>query len=370
MKAKLLTVCTILITSACGSNKEAQLEALKAKRDKINQQIEQLEAQITATSDTLAVNTASTFVSVEDIKLQNFEHFIEVQGKLDGDENLAIYPETAGNVVEVYASAGEHVNAGEVLARINDAAYQEQLKSLETNYALALETFQKQENLWKQEIGSEMQYLQAKANKESLDAQLAALKKQIDMSRIKSPIDGNVEESLIKVGQAVTPAMPAFRVVNFSNLKVTADVAEAYAAKINTGDEVIIYLPDIQKEYTAKVSFTSKYVNPTNRTYLVEARLRNRAENMKANMVAILKIKDYHVPEAFVLPVNLVQTDNKGQYVLVAQPENDQYFVRKQFVKTGQIYNGIAEIVTGLEPGQKVITGGYLNLDEGEPVRF
>jgi len=269
MKTKLLTVLAILIASACGSNKEAQLEALKAKRDKINQQIEQLEAQITATSDTLAVNTASTFVSVEDIKLQNFEHFIEVQGKLDGDENLAIYPETAGNVVEVYASAGEHVNAGEVLARINDAAYQEQLKSLETNYALALETFQKQENLWKQEIGSEMQYLQAKANKESLDAQLAALKKQIDMSRIKSPIDGNVEESLIKVGQAVTPAMPAFRVVNFSNLKVTADVAEAYAARINTGDEVIVYLPDIQKEYTARVSFTSRYVNPVNRTYLV-----------------------------------------------------------------------------------------------------
>jgi len=367
---KNLIIPIILIATGCSGNKEAQLEALKSKRDKINQQIEQLEAQQAAASDTTLWNSASTFVSVEDVTPTDFSHFIEVQGKLDGDENLAIYPETPGNVVDVNAFVGQYVKAGDVLARLNDAAFQEQLRSLETNYALASETFQKQENLWKQQIGSEMQYLQAKANKESLESQLAGLKEQIEMTRIKSPINGNVEESMVKVGQAVTPGMPAFRVVNFSNLKVTADVAEAYAAKINAGDEVIIYLPDIQKEFKAKVTFTSKYVNPTNRTYLVEARLRNRSENMKANMVAILKIKDYHVPEALVLPVNLVQTDNEGQYVLIAQVENDRYFVRKQFVKTGQIYNGSAEIVTGLEPGQKVITGGYLNLDEGEPVRF
>jgi multidrug resistance efflux pump len=128
------------------------------------------------------------------------------------------------------------------LARINDAAYQDQLKSLQSNYDLALETFQKQENLWKQQIGSEIQYLQAKTAKESLESQIAGLKKQIDMTRIKSPISGNVEESQIKVGQAVSPAMPAFRVVNFSDLKVTADVAEAYADKINNGDEVYIFL--------------------------------------------------------------------------------------------------------------------------------
>jgi membrane fusion protein (multidrug efflux system) len=367
---KNLIILIILIAAGCSGNKQAQVEALKAKRDKINRQIEQLETELAASSDSTAVNAKSTFVSVEDVTPTDFNHFIEVQGKLDGDQNIAIYPETAGNVNEVYAHVGKYVNKDEVLATVNDASFQEQLKSLETNFKLASETFQKQENLWKQQIGSEMQYLQAKANKESLESQLAALKEQIDMTRIKSPINGNVEESMIKVGQSVSPSMPAFRVVNFNDLKVTADVAEAYAAKIKTGDEVIIYLPDIQKELKAKVTFTSKYVNPVNRTYLVEARLSNRVDNMKANMVAILKIRDYYVPKALVLPVNLVQTDNNGQYVLIAHVENDQYFARKQLVKTGQIYNGVAEIVTGLEPGQKVITGGYLNLDEGEPVRF
>jgi RND family efflux transporter MFP subunit len=370
MKNKILIILTLAIAASCNNNKEAKLEALKSQRDKINQKIEKLEAEIAASSDSGFNDPDAAFVSVEEALPRVFNHYIEVLGKLDGDENLAIYAETMGNVVELNVRAGQHVRAGQVLATINDAAYQEQLKSLESTYNLALETFQKQENLWKQQIGSEIQYLQAKSNKEALESQIAGVKKQIDMTRIKSPISGTIEESLVKVGQAVSPAFPAFRIVNFSNLKVTADVAEAYTAKINSGDEVIVYLPDIKQEIKARISFTSKYINPTNRTFSVEARLQTGADKLKANMVAVLKINDYQAPEAFVLPVNMIQTDNKGQYVLIARQENNQYLARKQFVQTGQIYNGIAEIVSGLETGQKVITGGYLNLNEGEPVRF
>jgi RND family efflux transporter MFP subunit len=260
--------------------------------------------------------------------------------------------------------------AGQVLARINDAAFQEQLKSLQTNYDFAVETFEKQESLWKQQIGTEMQYLQAKTTKESLESQIAGLKKQIDMTRIKSPISGNVEESMVKVGQAVSPSFPAFRVVNFGDLKVTADVAEAYNDKISTGDDVVVFLPDIKKEIDAKVTFCSKYIDPTNRTFTVEAQLKSASTNLKANMVAILKINDYRSRESYVLPVNLVRTDNSGQFVLVAASEANKFIARKQPIQTGQIYNGLAEIIKGLAPGQKVITGGYLNLNEGEAVRF
>jgi RND family efflux transporter MFP subunit len=370
MKTKVLIVLTLLTVAACGGSKEAKLEALKTQRDKITQKIEKLEMEIAASSDSTASVVASTFVSIEDIQPQVFNHYIEVQGKLDGDQNLAIYPEVMGNVVEVYAREGQRVSAGQVLARVNDAAYQDQLKSLQSTYDLALETFQKQENLWKQQIGSEIQYLQAKSGKESLESQIAGVKKQIDMMRIKSPISGNVEESLIKVGQAVSPSFPAFRVVNFSHLKVTADVAEAYTAKINIGDEVIVFLPDVKQEITAKVTFCSKYINPTNRTFAVEALFKTVTDNLKANMISVMKINDYHAPKAIVLPINIIQTDNKGQFVLVAKQESNQYVARKQAVQTGQIYNGLAEIVSGLEPGQKVITGGYLNLNDGEAIRF
>ena len=370
MKTKILIVLILGIVTACGGNKETKLEALRKQRDKINQKIEKLEMAIASSADSNLNSLNSAFVSIEDIRPQSFNHYIEVQGKLDGDENLAIYPETMGNLLEVYAKAGQRVSAGQVLARINDEAYQEQLKALQSTYNFALETFQKQENLWKQQIGSEIQYLQAKTNKESIESQMAAIKKQIDMTRIKSPISGTIEESLVKVGQSVSPSFPAFRIINFSNLKVTADVAEAYTAKINTGDDVIVYLPDIKQEIKAKITFTSKYINPTNRTFSVEAKLQTRTGQLKANMVAVLKINDYHAPATFVLPVNMIQTDNKGQFVLIARQENNQYVARKQFVQTGQIYNGIAEIVGGLETGQKIITGGYLNLNEGQTVRF
>jgi membrane fusion protein (multidrug efflux system) len=370
MKTKVLIILTILTVAACGGKNEAKLEALKKQRDKITGKIDKLETEIAASSDSNANIAASTFVSIEDMQRKAFNHYIEVQGKLDGDENLAISPEAMGNVVAVYVSEGQHVNAGQVLARINDATYQDQLKSLQSTYDLALETFQKQENLWKQQIGSEIQYLQAKSGKESLESQIAGVKKQIDMLRIKSPIAGTIEESLVKVGQTVSPSFPAFRVVNFSHLKVTAEVAEAYTAKINIGDEVIVFLPDVKQEITAKVTFCSKYINPTNRTFIVEAQLKTVTDKLKANMISVLKINDYRAPKAFVLPINIIQTDNKGQYVLVAKQENNQYIARKQDIQTGQIYNGLAEIVSGLEPGQKVITGGSLNLNEGETVRF
>jgi len=355
---------------ACGGNKQSRLEALKKQHDKISKKIDKLEGEIASESDSAYVEPVGTYVSVQEVQFQPFNHYIEVMGKLDGDDNLAIYPEVMGVVVEVNAKAGQHVSAGQVMAIINDAAYQEQLKTLQTTYALAVETFQKQENLWKQQIGSEIQYLQAKTNKESLESQIASINKQIDMTRIKSPISGDVEESMIKVGQAVSPSMPAFRVVNFSNLKVTADVAEAYTSKINTGDEVIVYLPDIKREINARVTFCSKYINTTNRTFSVEARLQTVSGNLKANMVAVLKINDYNSPNAVVLPINVIQTDNKGKFVLIAKEENNQYIAYKQPMQTGQIYNGLAEIADGLEPGVKVITSGYMNLNEGQIIRF
>jgi RND family efflux transporter MFP subunit len=370
MKTKVFVLIALSMLLACGGDKQAQLDKLKKQQDAIARKIEKLEKEIAASSDSTEKDNTGTFVSVEDIQLQPFNHYIEVQGKLDGDENLSIYPESMGVVTSVSAHVGEHVSAGQVMARINDAAFQEQLKSLQTNYDLAVETFNKQENLWKQQIGSEMQYLQAKAAKEGLESQIAAINKQIDMTRIKSPISGTVEESMVKVGQAVSPSFPAFRVVNFSSLKVTADVAEAYTSKVNVGDDVVVYFPDIKQEINAKITFCSKFINTTNRTFSVEAKLKTVSGNLKANMVAVVKINDYSAQKAIVLPMNVIQTDNKGNFVLVAKQENDRYIAHKQPMETGQKYNGLAEVTGGLEPGQKVITSGYMNLNEGEIIRF
>ena len=188
--------------------------------------------------------------------------------------------------------------------------------------------------------------------------------------RIKSPVAGSVEESSVKVGQAVSSTMPAFRVVSFNHLKVSAEVAEAYTAKVNPGDEVFVYLPDIDLELTAKVSFCSRYINPVNRTFKVEAQLDTNSDKLKANMVAVMKINDYEAPESYVLPINLVQNDSEGNFVFLALMEDNQYVARKRNIQVGQIYNGLAEITEGLDMESKVITSGYLTLNEGQPVRF
>jgi len=370
MNHKILTSILIISAISCTGNNEAKLESLKKKQVLLAEKIESLEREISAGNEPSAADAATTFVSVETMQQQPFNHYIEVLGKLDGDENVAVYPESIGIIEEIFVRTGERVKAGQVLASLDDDAYQGQLESLESNLELATKTFAKQQTLWEQKIGSEIQYLQAKTTKESLEAQVTGLKTQIDMMLIKSPVAGTVEESSVKVGQAVSSAMPAFRVVSFNHLKVTAEVAEAYTAKVNPGDEVYVYLPDIDLEIAAKVSFCSRYISPVNRTFEVEAQLNANSDKLKANMVAVMKINDYEVLSTYVLPINLVQNGSEGNFVFLAQMEGNQYVARKRNIQVGQIYDGLAEITEGLDSGSTVITSGYLSLNEGQPIRF
>jgi membrane fusion protein (multidrug efflux system) len=365
-------ILAILFLVSCGNSGPV---ALKKKIDrkrtmisKIEQQITDLEAEL-ATLDTVKKIDAQ-LVAVTDVKAEAFDHYIEVQGSLDGDNNVAVFPEAMGVIEEINVQVGQRVSKGQILARMNDAAVRESIKGLETGLELATTIFNKQKSLWEQNIGSEVQYLTAKNAKETLEAQFAATKKQLDMMHIKSPINGTVEESSIKIGQTASPQYPAFRVVNFGQLKVITEVAEAYAAKIKPGDEIIVYLPDIKKEYKARVNFASNYINQVNRTFRVEATLKESDPQMKANMVAIVKINDYKNENAIVLPMNLVQNDQNNTFIFVAEKSSEEYKVVKRKVTTGQVYNGLAEITSGLTPGDIIITQGYLDVEEGDYVRW
>jgi membrane fusion protein, multidrug efflux system len=366
---KLLGIVLIFSVAACSSDKKAELAKLLKERDEINIKIKGLQEDL-AKTDTTLIQKNLKQVAITELQPSTFQHYIEVQGRLDGEENVDVYPEAMGAVEVVNVRNGDQVSKGQVLARLNDAAVREQLKGLETNYQFVKETFEKQERLWNQKIGSEMQYLQAKSQKESLEAQLAATRKQMDMMAIKSPINGTVEDVGVKLGQTANPAMPAFRVMNFGTLKVKADVAEAYARKINVGDEVIVFFPDLDKEVTAKVSTASRYINPINRSFQVEVRLVSGKEGYKANMVAVLKINDYKVDKANVIPVNYIQTDSEGSYVFIAENKGKTTVAKKVDVKQGQSYNGMIEITEGLKPGDKVINAGYLDLENGEEVKI
>jgi membrane fusion protein (multidrug efflux system) len=371
---RLITYILIITLSllSCVNNKKAELDRLKKQKNTLDEKIKTIE-----NSNDLSVkdplDTAKfRFVGVTRIKPDSFDHFIRVQGKLDGEQNVAVFADISGIISEKYADVGKDVSKGQILATIDAKQYISQLQGLETQYKLASDLFEKQKRLWDQKIGSEVQYLQSKTNKESLEQQISSLKDQIEKFKIKSPVNGTIEECNVKEGSVVTPdpRTPAYRVVAFRNLKVDAEVSEAYASNVKTGDRVLISFPDIDTEIETRVDFVSRYINPLNRTFTVESNIPDKHPGMKANMIAVVRINDYHSENAIQIPVNVIQTDENGSYVYVVREKDNYSSAAKQPVVIGNTYNGVAEILKGLGKNDQVITSGFQELIDGEFIRF
>jgi membrane fusion protein (multidrug efflux system) len=365
-------IIVLLIMFSCSSDKKAQLSKLKDQQSALTEKINNLEDEVKKSNPDVLNPEKFKFVGIAEVKTGVFDHYIRVQGKLDGDLNAAVFAEAPGTVSAKYADVGQQVKKGQILAQIDDQQYKSQLEGLETQYKFASDMYDKQKHLWDQKIGSEVQYLQSKTTKESLDRQISSLKQQIDKFRIKSPIDGTIEECNIKVGGVVTPdpRLAVYRVVAFKNLKVSAEVSEAYSSRVQVGDNLIVNFPDINKQIESKVDFVSKYINPVNRTFIIETKIQNGVQDMKANMIAIIQINDYHSDNSILVPMNVIQTDISGSYVYVARSKDNYNAALKQPVIIGSSYNGVAEIIKGLSIGDKVISVGFQQLIDGEYIRF
>jgi RND family efflux transporter MFP subunit len=368
MKKSLFIFGLLIVVMACSSpDKKAKLEKLKKEHDHVSAQIATLEKELNTTD-----KTPATIVSVQPLIIQPFEHYIEVQGRIDGNENIGISPRTAGVVTRVIVKEGETVKKGQALAELDADVLKRNLSDLQSQLTYVTDLYEKQKALWDQKIGSEVQYLTAKNNKESIENKIASLKDQISMSSITSPIDGTVEDIPIKVGQLAVAGVPAFRVINFAKAKAVADVGEAYSSKIKTGDQVKIFLPDFNDELQQKVTFASKFINPTNRTFVVEVELPPSANLVyRANMIAVIRIKDYSNSSTIAVSQNFIQSSkDEGLYVFLAKDENGKKVARKTFIKTGVTYNGLTEILSGLKDGDKLITAGYKDLYEGQVIDY
>lgn len=358
-----IVISTILIS--CGSgDKKSQLEKLIKQRDELNGKIVTLQKEVNPGKNDSLVK--KKMVGVINIKPQPFQHMVEIQGRVDADENISLSAKVPGTITDIFVKEGDEVRIGKSLAEIDNQQIISGIEEIKTQLAFASNVYEKQKNLWDKKIGTELQYLSAKNNKEALEKKLHTMNEQLEMTRIKSPINGTVDEVSIKIGQAVAPGMPAFRVVNFSSLKVKADVAESYISKISEGNKVIVYFPDLQKEISSKISFAGRVINPQNRTFTVEAVLEKNNPQYHPNMIAILKVNDYESVSALVVPLNLVTETENGQHVFVAVNESGKWIARKKTVTVGRTYGGNAEITSGLKEGDTIITSGYQGLNEGD----
>lgn len=353
----------LIACNSGGGDKKAQLETLKKQEAELKGKIDALEAELSA-NDTTAKQLS---VSVAAVKLEVFKNYIDVQGRVDADENVALSTEMPGTITKINVKVGDEVSVGQVLAETDARAINQQISDLQTNTELVNQIFVKQKNLWDQKIGTEVQYLQAKTNKESMDKKMAALQEQLRMTKIISPISGTVDAVDIKLGQATAPGMPAIRVINYSNLKVKADVAESYASKIKKGSEVIVHFPDTNDSIIAKVNFVSRAINNASRTFNVEVLLDNSKE-YHPNMVARLNINDYQSPAPCItVPVRTIQKDESNMpFVFVA--ENG--VAKKRIVTLGKDYRGQAEIKEGLKDGDLLVTLGYDLINDGDPIEY
>ena len=371
MKTKVISLLILLVIAAsCSSNKQAQLDKLKKEQKAISEKISSIEKNLTASGDSSNIDLNATLVAIAPLQSSTFNHYIEVFGKLDGDQNIGVGAKMAGTVEEIYVKVGEKVSKDQVLVKMENQVLRKSLQEMESSLKLVTDLYNKQKALWEQKVGSEVQYIQAKSNKEGMEARYASMKEQLDMSLIKSPINGSLEEMNVKVGQTLMPGIAVIRVVNFTSVKVVADLAESYATHVNVGDKVLIYFPDLKIEAPASINFSSRYINPVNRTFSVEAHLIKEIPNLKANMVVVLKINDYKADKALTIPVDLIQMDQSGSYVFLAQKNSPGTIARKVSIKTGQSYAGTTEILNGLKPGDSLITIGYQDLEDGEAIRF
>jgi membrane fusion protein (multidrug efflux system) len=371
MKKFLILIGVMAIMASCGDtgSKQAKLDKLKKEHDRIAAEMTTLENEINPGG----AATQATKVLVDTVRTILFEHYIEVQGRIDGNENVAVSPRSPGVVTKINVSEGDHVTKGQVLAELDADVLKQQLTDLNSQLIYATELYNKQKELWDQKIGSEVQYLAAKNNMESTQNRIDVVKDQISMSSITAPIDGTIEEIPIRVGQlaAVGSPIPAFRIINFSKAKAVADIGESNTAKIKTGDQVKVFLPDLNKEITEQVTFASKYINPINRTFAVEVQLPPDNTVLRANMIAVLKIKDYSKPAAIAIAQDFVQTSrDEGHYVFVASKENGKTIARKHKVDLGITYDGLTEILSGLNPGDLLITAGYKDLYDGQFIDY
>lgn len=352
----------IVLAGACNSthpSTQQQLDKLKQERDKLNEQIAKLEASV----DSSSANQKTVPVSLMTVTPGLFKNFIEVQGKVDADKNVTVTAEVPAAVTAIHVHTGERVSAGQTLAQLDSKVITDQIAQLENQLAYTKNLYDRQKNLWDQNIGTQVQLLTAKNNYENVQNQIKVQQSQLSMYKIKAPISGVVDEVIAKIGQAMSPGVPAFRVVNMNDLKVVGQIGENNISRVHTGDAVEIVLPDLRDTLHTRLTYVSKVVDPASRAFNIEIRLPHRGV-YHPNMLAVIRVVSYQDAKALTVPINVIQHGSDGDYVYLSDHKRA---TRKQ-VTISQTYGGVAEVSQGLQAGDRVITAGFDNLNEGDSV--
>ncbi len=360
-------ILAILLLVGCGMSKDQmlkkQIASKKSKILKIQEEIATLEKQL---SDSTDIKSAIT-VEVKNIQSEEFKHFITVFGNVEASQYAKVSPEMSGQIRTIHVQEGQYVNKGTLLVSLINDVSQSSIGEAKVSLELASTTYEKQKTLWDQGIGSEIQYLNAKTQKQAAEERLNMLEAQMRMSQVRAPFNGIVDKIYLKEGDIAGPMIPLVEFVNLSRLTIKADVSEKYVQNIQAGEKVEVSFSSIPGMIrTAIIKRTSKVINSTNRTFQVELNLDNPGEKIRPNMIASIRINDFISTDAFVVPSIVIKRDITGDYLYVVSPDEKNILTaKKRYLTRGISYEGNTMVTKGLKEGDKVIVAGYNLVSSG-----
>jgi RND family efflux transporter MFP subunit len=360
----------MLALSACGgkkkdplSTKKEQLKKLKVQQSKVNAEIRKLENEITALSAEANKDKVIPVIA-KTLSKREFVHYLQVQGVVDSDKSIRVSSETGGQIKNIYVKNGQFVSAGTTIAKTDDVLIRKGLAELEQSLDFVKINYEKQKQLWDKKVGTEIEFLSAKNQYESLLRKKESLEEQLAKTTIKAPISGVVDNIFLKEGEMSAPGVPILQIVNGGDVKLVADVPETYSASIKRGTVVTVKFPALNKTVQSTVISVGEVISPSDRSFKVEIALSNAEKLYKPNMLATVEIKDYEKKDAVVVPRNAIMKGEEEEFVFVTQNN----IAKKIAIKTGVNYQGETEVLSGLNGTEQLITVGFQDLADGQKV--
>lgn len=387
MRKAIYITLTAAVLASCGGNSSKSLdkalaskdiETIRSKHAEISSQKKALEAQLKSLDSAIALLDKSEklpLVTTIEVHPEKFDHYLELQGDVMTKQNVLIYPEMSGTLNRVYVKEGQKVSKGQLLATIDDGGLSSQLTQLKTQAELSKTTFERQKRLWEQNIGSEIQYLQAKTNYEAQQSAVKQMESQVGKSSIRAPFTGIIDDVIKDEGTVVSPGpgSEVFRIVNLSNMYINVEVPESHLPNVTPGKDVKVYFPVLGDSVTTTVRQTGNFINPSNRSFTAEIPVPSLDGKVKPNLTARVMINDYTSEKAILIPQSVLSENADGeQYVYLVDADSIQNdpVAKKVVIKTGKTQGDYVEVLSGINEGDAIIDEGARSVKEGQKVNI
>lgn len=371
---KYILWAALLMLIACNSKQtpeaiEEQINEYRKEINDINIKIAELQKELESL-DPETKDAASILVAYQEVTPVLFDHYIKVSGTAEAVNEAYISPSVSGQIMDIYVEEGDHVKKGQLLAKLNTEVTESSISEVQSQLELARVVYEKQQRLWEKNIGSEIQYLNAKTNVESLEKKLETLQAQVDLATITSPVNGIVDKIYHKKGELALPGIQLMVVVNLDEVYINAPVSEAYLSSVSQGEQVRVEFP-VYPDLTMEVPVyrKSNIINPNNRTFDIQLKIKNPDARIKPNLLAIIYMIDFTAEDALVVPSIIVKQDIVGNYVYVVENNSNKTIARKVYIETGMSYGNETMVTKGLSAGDRVIVKGYNQVSDGTEVR-